>query len=136
LIFALFVLRFTSSDYTFDILNKRINIIKRFCNSVAFNFVLLFTIISEMYFFNVKWSNGNRTQRLSMIKWKQNTKTINDQKERGTQRLSMIKRKQNTKTINDQMETEHKDYQWWNGNRTQRLSIIDSRCVLFPFDYW
>jgi hypothetical protein len=40
-------------DYTFDIFNKKINIIKRFCISVAFNFVLLFTIISEMYFFNV-----------------------------------------------------------------------------------
>jgi hypothetical protein len=42
-------------------------------------------------------SKGNRTQRLSMIKRKQSTKTINDQ------------RKQNTKTINDQKETEHKD---------------------------
>jgi hypothetical protein len=28
-----------------------------------------------------------------------------------TQRLSMIKRKQSTKTINDQKEIEHKDYQ-------------------------
>jgi hypothetical protein len=57
-----------------------------------------------------------------MIKMKQNTKTINDQKEiehkdyqlskgNKTQRLSMIKRKQNTKTINDQKETEHKEYQ-------------------------
>ena len=36
----------------------------------------------------------------------------------------MIKRKQSTKTINDQEETEHKDYQWSKGNRTQRLSII------------
>ena len=36
----------------------------------------------------------------------------------------MIKRKQNTKTINDQKETEHKDYQWSKGNRTQRLSMI------------
>jgi hypothetical protein len=36
-----------------------------------------------------QWSKGNRTKRL----W-------------------MIKRKQNTKTINDQKETEHKDYQW------------------------
>jgi len=53
LIIALVVLRLTSSDYTFDIFNKKINIIKRLCNSVAFNFVLLFTIISEMYFFNV-----------------------------------------------------------------------------------
>ena len=48
-----------------------------------------------------QWSKGNRTQR-----------------------LSMIKRKQNTKTIIDQKETEHKDYQWSKGNRTQRLSII------------
>ena len=57
-----------------------------------------------------------------MIKRKQNTKTINNQKEtehkdyqrskgNRTQRLSMIKRKQNTKTINDQKEIEHKDYQ-------------------------
>jgi hypothetical protein len=36
----------------------------------------------------------------------------------------MIKRKQNTKTINDQKEIEHKDYQLSKGNRTQRLSII------------
>jgi hypothetical protein len=47
-----------------------------------------------------------------------------------TQRLSMIKRKQNTKTIKDQKETEHKDYQWSKGNRTQSL------CVMFPFDHW
>jgi 23S rRNA maturation mini-RNase III len=57
-----------------------------------------------------------------MIKRKQNTKTINDQKEtehkeyqlskgNRAQGLSMIKRKQNTKTINDQTETEHKEYQ-------------------------
>ena len=46
-----------------------------------------------------------------MIKRKQNTKTINDQKETEQKRLSMVKRKQNTKTINDQKETEHKDYQ-------------------------
>ena len=57
-----------------------------------------------------------------MIKRKQNTKTINDQKEtehkeyqlskgNRTQRLSMIKRKQSTKTINYQKEIEHKDYQ-------------------------
>jgi hypothetical protein len=70
-----------------------------------------------------------------MIKGKQNTKTINDQKEteqkdyqwskgNKTQRLSMIKRKQNTKTINDQKEIEHKDYQWSKGNRTQRLTMI------------
>ena len=45
-----------------------------------------------------------------MIKRKQNTKNINDQKET-KHRLSMIKRKQNTKTINDQKETEQKDYQ-------------------------
>jgi hypothetical protein len=36
----------------------------------------------------------------------------------------MIKRKQNTKNINDQKETEHKEYQWSKGNRTQRLSMI------------
>ena len=36
----------------------------------------------------------------------------------------MIKRKQNTKTINDPKETEHKDYQWSKGNRTQTLSKI------------
>jgi 23S rRNA maturation mini-RNase III len=57
-----------------------------------------------------------------MIKRKQNTKTVKDQKEtehkdyqrtkgNKTQKISMIKRKQNTKTINDQKETEHKDYQ-------------------------
>jgi hypothetical protein len=33
----------------------------------------------------------------------------------------MIKRKQDTKTINGQKETEHKDYQWSKGNRTKRL---------------
>ena len=32
--------------------------------------------------------------------------------------------KQNTKIINGQNETEHKDYQWSKGNRTQRLSMI------------
>ena len=36
----------------------------------------------------------------------------------------MIKRKQNTKTINDQKETEHKEYQLSKGNRTKRLSMI------------
>ena len=36
----------------------------------------------------------------------------------------MIKRKQNTKTTNDQKETEHKDYQWSKGNRTQRLPMV------------
>jgi hypothetical protein len=46
-----------------------------------------------------QWSKGNRTQR-----------------------LSMIKRKQNKKTINDQKETEHKDYQLSKGNRTPRLT--------------
>ena len=44
-------------------------------------------------------SKGNITQRLSMIKRKQNKS------------ISMIKRNQNTKTINDQKESEHKDYQ-------------------------
>jgi hypothetical protein len=34
----------------------------------------------------------------------------------------MIKRKQNTKTINDQKETEHKDYQWSKGNRIQTIN--------------
>ena len=53
-----------------------------------------------------QWSKGNRTQRISMIKTKQNTKTIK------------IKRKQNIKPINDQKETEHKAYQWSKGNRT------------------
>jgi hypothetical protein len=105
-----------------------------------------------------------------MIKRKQNTKTINDQKEREhrlsmikrkeehkdyqwsngnrTQRLSMNKRKQNTKTISDQKETEHKDYQWSNRNRTKILTMItrkqntktindlDNLFVLFPFDHW
>jgi hypothetical protein len=47
-----------------------------------------------------------------MTKRKQNTKTINDQKETEHQDYqSMIKRKQNTHTINDQKETEQKDYQ-------------------------
>ena len=46
-----------------------------------------------------------------MIKRKQNTKTINDQKETKQKRLSMSKRKQNKKIINDQKETEQKDYQ-------------------------
>jgi hypothetical protein len=32
-----------------------------------------------------------------------------------TKRLSMMKRKQNKKTINDEMETEQKDYQWSKG---------------------
>jgi hypothetical protein len=36
----------------------------------------------------------------------------------------MIKRKQNTKTINDQKATQHKDCQWSKGNITQRLSMI------------
>ena len=62
-------------------------------------------------------SKGNRTKRLSMVKRKQDTKTINGLKEtehkeyqwskgNRTKRLSMIKRKQNTKTINDQKQTE------------------------------
>jgi hypothetical protein len=37
-----------------------------------------------------------------------------------TKRLSMMKRKQNKKTINDEMETEQKDYQWSKGNRTKK----------------
>ena len=45
-----------------------------------------------------------------MIKWKQNTENINDQKET-KHRLSLIIRKQKTKTINDQKETAHTDYQ-------------------------
>ena len=36
----------------------------------------------------------------------------------------MVKMKQNTKTINNQKETEHKDYQWSKGNRTKRLSMV------------
>jgi hypothetical protein len=35
----------------------------------------------------------------------------------------MIKRKQNTKTINDQKETKHKEYQWSKENKTKRLSM-------------
>ena len=46
-----------------------------------------------------------------MSKRKQNTKTINDQKETKHKRLSMSKRKQNKQIINDQKETEHKEYQ-------------------------
>jgi hypothetical protein len=57
-----------------------------------------------------------------MVKRKQSTKTVIDQKEiehkeyqlskgNRTQRLSMIKRKQSTKNINYQKESEHKDYQ-------------------------
>ena len=34
----------------------------------------------------------------------------------------MIKRKQNTKTINDQKETEQKDYQCSKGNKTQTIN--------------
>jgi hypothetical protein len=84
-----------------------------------------------------------------MIERKQNTKTINAQKEsehkdcqwskgNRTQRLSMIKRKQNKKTINDQKETEHKDYQWSKANRKKcgchwimytSCSTSHARCV-------
>ena len=46
----------------------------------------------------MQWSKGNRTKR-----------------------LSMIKRKQNTKAITDQKETDLKDCHWSKGNRTQRL---------------
>jgi hypothetical protein len=45
-----------------------------------------------------QWSEGDRTQRLSMIKRKQNKKTINDQKVT-EHKDSMIKRKQNKKRI-------------------------------------
>jgi hypothetical protein len=41
----------------------------------------------------------DRTKRLSIIKWKQNTENINDQKETKTQK------------INAQKETEQKEYQ-------------------------
>ena len=44
-----------------------------------------------------------------MIKRKQNTKIINDQKET-EQKDYQTQRKQNKKTINDQKETEQKDY--------------------------
>jgi hypothetical protein len=94
------------------------------------------------------WSLNRRClpirQRLSMIRRKQNT-DYQWSKGNIAHRLSMIKRKENTKTINDQKETEHKDYQWSKGNITQRLSIvfvisflliIDSLCVMFPFDNW
>jgi hypothetical protein len=149
-----------------------------------------------------QWSKGNRTQKLSMIKRKQNTKTLRVlfpfdhweslcyvslwslrlfvfcflliiyslcvmfpfketehkdykwSKGNRTQSLSMIKRKQNKNTNNEHKETEHKDYQWSKGNITQRLSMcsvsvwslrvfvlcflvnIESLCVLFPFDHW
>jgi hypothetical protein len=144
-----------------------------------------------------QWSKGNRTKRLSMIKRKQNKKTIDSLCSVSfwslivflfcflliidslfvlfpfdhwyslcsvsiwllivfvfcSKRLSMIKRKQHKKNINDQRETEQKEYQWSQANRTQRLSmikgkqnkqivtdqretIIDILCVLFPFDHW
>ena len=51
--------------------------------------ILTMSVADEGYSNILTWSKGNRTQR-----------------------LSMIKRKQSTKTINDQKETEHKDYQW------------------------
>jgi hypothetical protein len=44
-----------------------------------------------------------------------------------TQRLSMNKRKQNTKNIKDQKETEHKEYQISKGSRTQRISMIKGK---------
>ena len=46
-----------------------------------------------------------------MIKGKQNTKTVNDQKET-EYRLSMIKRKQNKNTINDRHSTTDDTKAW------------------------
>jgi hypothetical protein len=46
-----------------------------------------------------------------MVKRKQNT-DYQWSKGNRTKRLSMIKRKQNEKTINDQKETEQKDYRF------------------------
>ena len=39
----------------------------------------------------------------------------------------MIKRKQSTKTINDQKETKQKDYQLSKGNRTQSLPMVKGK---------
>jgi uncharacterized protein (DUF2249 family) len=80
---------------------------------------------------------------------KQNTKTQWSKGNR-THRLSMIKRKENKKTINDQKETGHKDYQWSKGNnRLWAMFPFDHWysvcsvsfwtlivCILFPFDHW
>jgi hypothetical protein len=79
----------------------------------VFCFLLIIDDQKETEHKDYQWSKGNRTQR-----------------------LSMIKRKQNTKTINDQKETEHKDYQWSKGNIAQRLSMNKRLCVLFPFVQW
>jgi hypothetical protein len=51
------------------------------------------------------------------------------QKSKGsrTKRLSMVKRKQDTKTINGQKEIEQTDYQWSKGNRTKILSMIERK---------
>jgi hypothetical protein len=46
-----------------------------------------------------------------MIKRKQNIKPINASKGKRTQRISMIKTKKNTTTINDQKKKEQKAYQ-------------------------
>jgi hypothetical protein len=95
-----------------------------------------------------QWSKGNRKQRLSMVKWKENKKTINDliivvfcflliidslcflfPFDHWFSVFSFLLiidslRKQNKKTINDQKETEQKDYQWSKGNIAKRLSMI------------
>jgi hypothetical protein len=139
-----------------------ISVLFPFDHWYSFCSVSCFLLIIDSLFVLFPCDQGNIAQRLSMIKRKQNTKTINDQKEtehkdyqrsigNRTQRLSMIKKKQNTNTINDQKETHRKDYQWSKGNRAQRISmikrkqntkifcfllIIDSLCVLFPFDHW
>jgi hypothetical protein len=123
-----------------------------------------------------QWSKENKAQRLSMIKRQHSTKTVIDQKEIEHKDIFVLCfpliidslfvvsfwslivflfcfllimhslcvlfpfdqwQKQNTQTINDQKETEHKDYQWSNGNRAQRLSMITLIVyVLFPFDQW
>jgi hypothetical protein len=70
-----------------------------------------------------------------MIKRKRNKKNFNDQKETEKKKLSMIKGKENKKTINGQKETGHENYQWSKGNRTQRLSMVKRKRVLFPFNH-
>jgi hypothetical protein len=58
-------------------------------------------------------------------------------KENKTNRLSIIKRKQNKKIINDLKETEHKDYQWskksehkdyqWSKGNRKTKTVIDQK---------
>jgi hypothetical protein len=88
-----------------------------------------------------QWSKGNRTQRLSIIKRKQNNKTIIDrhsttEETKAWKTWTLLKTGMNTggwhirmdtscSTSHARCVTEYKEYQCSKGNSAKRLSMID-----------